>query len=126
MEGPEITFVESQSDVQIVVSAAGARIEGFVRNADNQPVSRAQVVLVPRLPSRRDFSSFYKVARTDDSGSYTLRGVRPGDYDIYAWLSIPEAAYMNESFLRTYERNAQAVRVESSGSLKVQVNLATR
>lgn len=39
----------------------------------------------------------------DDKGKFTMTGVPPGTYKLFAWENIPEGAYQNRDFMRNYE-----------------------
>jgi hypothetical protein len=122
-EGADINVDPSGSELQIVLNAGGAKVEGSLRGADNRPIAGAEVVLVPRQASRREFRIFYKSSTTDESGNVVLRGVRPGEYDVYSWRSVPDTAYMNPTFLRSYENQGQPVRVSLAQTVKIQLKL---
>ena len=65
----------------IVVSGSGARIDGVVKTEEDKPVSGALVTLVPDA-SHRNASYLFKERTTDPDGSFTIRGVPPGEYNL--------------------------------------------
>lgn len=79
-------------------------------SAGAQPLADAVVVAVPEAPFRSR-PDRYRKAVTDQRGHFTLRGLPPGDYTIFAWESIDGEAYFNPDFLRSYEGQGNAVRV---------------
>lgn len=102
-----------------MLSLAGARVEGVVQNEEGKPVSGATVVLAP--DSRR--YSLFKEAQTGESGSYSLKGVAPGEYRILAWENIEAGAYLDPDFLKRYEGKAEKLSLKENDrkpvSLKV-------
>jgi hypothetical protein len=100
--------------IEIVVDANGATIEGSVQGADKKPFPNATVVLVPPA-SHRQNAMMYKTAQTDDKGSFSMKGVPPGEYTIFAWESAPPTAWMNSEFLAKYQSHGHPV-VATSGS----------
>jgi hypothetical protein len=96
--------------LEVVVSGAGARVEGVVLNEDNLPVSGATVVAVPD-PRRRARALWYKVATTDQFGRFALKGLAPGDYKLFAWEEIEQGIYQDPDFIRPLERRGFEIRL---------------
>lgn len=96
--------------LELWVSGDGARVEGAVVDAEGQPVSGAQVVLVPEA-RRRDRRDLYRTAATDQYGQFRLRGIAPGEYELYAWEEVEPGAYRDPDFLRRYQEHSEAVRL---------------
>ena len=88
--------------LEVTVSTNGGQIEGVVLNADEQAVSAARVVLVPDEP-RRAQSRFYRDASTDQYGRFTIQGIAPGGYKLFAWEDVEEGAYESPEFLKPFE-----------------------
>lgn len=87
--------------LSVTISANGARVEGSVRK-DNKPFPGATVALVPE-ESKRTRLDLYRTASTDQYGHFSLRGIPPGSYKIFAWEAIDPGAYQDPDFLKTYE-----------------------
>jgi Putative zinc-finger len=99
--------------IQIVINPLGESIGGLVRNGGKNPAVGATVVLVPK-PSRRKNVLLYRIANTDQSGRFTLHGIAPGEYKLFAWESIVDDAYLNAEFLARYEKTGREVVVQPS------------
>jgi len=96
-------------------------VQGVVVDEKRQPAVGVEVVLVPaRRPARVDR---YKTAVTDQSGAFTMSGIAPGDYKVFAWEAIESFAYFDESLLRLSDRQGVAVHVEESSRERVEVAL---
>jgi hypothetical protein len=95
----------------ISLSAGGAVVTGIVRGADGNPMPGAVVALVPSL---RRYSR-YRETTTDQNGEYTIAGVAPGEYKIYAWDEIETGAYQNAEWLKRYELKGRTVVAKQEG-----------
>ncbi len=106
--------------ISLVASANGAVAEGLAKNQKDEPIADAIVVAVPeaRFRSRTDR---YRKAVTDQSGGFTLRGLPPGDYTIFAWESIDGDAYYNPEFLKSYEGQGKALHASEGDRASVQL-----
>ncbi len=94
--------------LDLVASADGGSIAGVVVDGQGQPVANAVVVAVPeeRLRNRPDR---FKKTITDQSGRFTLHGIPPGDYTVFAWESVDGDAYYNPEFLKSYQSQGRAL-----------------
>jgi hypothetical protein len=96
--------------LQVTLSMAGAQVDGVVQNPENKPVSGATVVLAP-VSGRY---SLFQEMRSGDNGSYSFKGVPPGDYKILAWTDIETGAYQDPEFLKRYESKAEKLSLKES------------
>lgn len=105
--------------LQVTLSMAGAQVDGVVKGAEDKPVSGATVVLAPASGRY----SLFKEMRTGDNGSYSFKGVPPGDYKILAWTDIETGIYQDPEILKRYESKAEKLSLKESDrktlSLKV-------
>ena len=96
--------------LDLVASANGGIVEGVVTDSKGGPVSNAVVVAVPEVRMRGRVDRYRKTI-SDQSGRFTLRGLRPGDYTVLAWESLEGEAYFNPEFLKAYEGQGSPVKV---------------
>jgi hypothetical protein len=117
-------FVHDQSatPIQIVVDANGVTLQGKVVNSEGKPAANATVVLVPPQ-ARRQNALLYKNVTTNETGSFTLRGISPGPYTIFAWESVPPTAWQNAEFISKYEARGQQINLSAASSAEVQLNV---
>jgi hypothetical protein len=116
--------INGQTDeIQVLLKTDGKRIEGVVRDALQQPAAAVRVVLVPASPSRRQNPLYYKVATTSATGNFTLNGIAPGEYKLFAWENVPNTAWMNAEFLQPYEARGQAISLGSNPTVNVELKL---
>lgn len=97
-------------------------MEGVVVDAKGEPLGNAVVVAVPeeRLRSRTDR---YRKSVADQTGRFSLLGIRPGEYTVYAWESVDGEAYYNPEFLKKYEGQGTLLRVSESEHKSVQLQV---
>jgi hypothetical protein len=108
--------------LDLVASANGATVDGMAIDSKEkeEPVADVVIVAVPevRLRSRPDR---YRKAVTDQSGHFTLRGLPPGDYTLFAWECVEDEVYYNAEFLKSYEGQGKALRVNEGERTSMQL-----
>jgi hypothetical protein len=97
----------SRGQLRIVLAGNGARISGTV-TAEGQP-SRAIVVLAPSAPELRGAHQLYRVTNTSERGVFSLQGVRPGVYKLFAFQEIEPFEWFDPELLRTVDALGEAI-----------------
>ena len=92
------------------INTNGGSIEGTELNAERKPVPRTSVVVVPPA-NRRSNSALYKIVQSDAQGRFTISGIAPGAWKVFAWESVPANAFLNRDFLQEYEAQGTNVTV---------------
>jgi hypothetical protein len=115
---------DAQGTLEIVVSLAGAEVEGTVRDIARQPAAGVVVVAVPD-GGNRGRADLYRHIVTDASGRFVLRGLAPGDYSFYAWDDLERGVWENIEFLRAFEGRGQFVRLGEGKNDSLDVSLLT-
>jgi Carboxypeptidase regulatory-like domain len=92
-----------------IVLARGGEVRGVVTSEERKPMANQQVVLVPRGFSNRP--DIYRTATTDAEGRFMIEGVVPGDYDAFAWKTIENFRYFDDTFVRRFEGKGTPVQV---------------
>ncbi|HKV80729.1 MAG TPA: carboxypeptidase-like regulatory domain-containing protein [Candidatus Sulfotelmatobacter sp.] len=115
-----ITVDGGTVSLDLVISANGGVVEGVVVDLKGEPVSNAVVVAVPeaRMRSRIDH---YRKTVADQTGRFRLRGLRPGDYTIFAWENVEGEAFYSPDFLKTYEGRGSAMHVSDAERKSLQL-----
>lgn len=108
--------------LELTLSSEGARIDGVALKADGQAFTGAVVVLVPE-PSLRDRDWLYPGTTTDQYGRFTLRGIAPGEYKLFAWEEIERGAYLDPDFLRRCEERGEPIRLREGDTRSVTLKL---
>jgi hypothetical protein len=107
--------------LDIVLSTKSGQIDGTLVNEQSQPLSGIQTVLVP--DQSRDRRELYKTAITDDTGHFTMRGIAPGEYKIFAWELLEEFGYFDSDFLRQFEQKGTPASITESSKINVEVKI---
>jgi hypothetical protein len=99
------------TSIDVLASTQGAVAEGILTDSKSEPVANAVVVAVPepRLRAREDH--YFKTV-SDQGGRFTLRGIPPGDYTVFAWDNADGDAYYDPDFLRSHESQGTALHVK--------------
>jgi hypothetical protein len=106
--------------LQIQIASDGGRVTGAVYDRSSTPLPNSEVILVPISVSRFRFDR-YRTAVTGDDGQFSIRGIAPGDYKLFAWENLEPNAHLNVEFLRPYESMGTAVHIEPNKSETVSV-----
>lgn len=113
-EGLWVRQGQAGGRLELVLSPAGARVEGVVLDDAEKPAAGVYVMAAPRTKDRemRDFET----QTTDQNGQFVLRGLRPGRYTLLAWQSEGGrfATYRDPEFLKKYEDKGVSVTVQES------------
>jgi hypothetical protein len=65
----------------------------------------------------------YKTQTTDQYGHFILRGIAPGDYQLFSWDEVEDGAWEDADFLKPFEEKGEKVTVQEGDSKSV--NLTT-
>jgi hypothetical protein len=109
--------IDEKTDDALVLElrSDGARFEGTVTDADNVKAN-AFVVLVPPAEFRDD-SGTSKFVHTDAEGHFSIGGIRPGLYTVYAFPKIESDAWLNDEFMSEYR--AYGLQINFAGGTQV-------
>jgi protocatechuate 3,4-dioxygenase beta subunit len=106
--GRKIDFSRFAGSLYLEISSSGGIITGSVLDHEQQAVSGIEVALVPD-PADPDAPDLYKLVRSDESGHYTIQGIAPGNYQLFAIDGIGGEAYQDPDFIQSIENNGQSV-----------------
>ena len=111
--------------LDILVSRKASTVAGVVQNADgSQAIIGATVVLAPEAKERAGIPEYYPVATSDQFGRFSLKSVPPGDYRAYAWEEVEATAWLDPEFMKAFEKDGEALKVEEGGQANVTVKVA--
>jgi len=121
--GLTVSRSQPPARLEIVLSPDGGRVEGTVLK-EQVPVGRAWVVLAPD-PAHRDRVEMYTMKETDMLGRFSLVGMPPGDYTLFAWEPVQGTNYTDPGFFETFEGLGKPIHVEEGQRQVVQLELIT-
>jgi len=108
--------------LEVVLGSGAGTVNGVVMDGPTKTVAGATVILIPEI-SRRSNRALYVQTTSNASGRFTLRGVAPGDYRVFAWESIPPFAHVNASFMARHDDHGKPVHVVQSGAASVELTI---
>lgn len=108
--------------LEIVVEGPGATVEGVLQNARGDRISQTRVVLIPSQP-RRQNPLLTQTTATDQDGTFSFKGVPPGDYAVYAWEFAPRDAFRDPDWFREFEGQGTPVIAQRGITAKVVVRV---
>jgi hypothetical protein len=89
-----------------------------VTNRNNLPARNATVVAIPSLQRKRQSDQF-PTALSDQNGQFHLRGLRPGDYTVFAWEDVESGAWCDPEFVQANQSAGQAVHLAEGSQLSL-------
>ena len=108
--------------LNIVIGMRGAAVQGDVEAAG--PAVRAVVLLAPEK-KWRGVLSFYRIVATDERGHFTIAGVRPGNYDLFAFEELAPDAIQDPDFLKPFESAALPITLGEGDNPPLKFKLAS-
>lgn len=118
--GADFTRGVPAAEMVIVINPHGGQVEGTVQNSQGENAVAATVTLIPD-EKHRSLNWLYKTANTDQNGHFTINGVRPGDYRIYAWEDIEPGAFQDPDYIKPHESAGQSLSIKESDHGKVEL-----
>jgi hypothetical protein len=119
--GVDFTEAPPSSELVIVANPNGGQVEGNIQNSKGENAVGATVTLIPADENRRSTLTSYKTGSTDQNGRFSIKGIRPGEYKIYAWEEIEAGAYQDPEFMKPHESAGKAVSIKEGGHETVQL-----
>lgn len=108
----ELNVNESaRGQLRIVLANNGAQISGTVA-VDARPC-RATVVLAPAAPELRSSHQMYRITNSTERGAFTLKGVRPGSYKLFAFQEIEPYEWFDPEQLKMVEAMGEPITVSA-------------
>ena len=108
----------------MVLAPTAGDITGTVLNSHGDPATSVQVTAVPISGSlRKDMN---KLVTTDVNGNFTLHGLPPGEYKIFAWEEVETNAWMDRDYRQPFETQSASAKVDASTTPTVQLKLIER
>jgi len=106
----------------VTIAPGAGQVDGLVAD-DKQAAAGALVVLIPDDARRRERSDSYATATTGQYGLFTLKGIVPGEYKLYAWDDIESGAYLDPGFMKPFESRGLPMTIHENSKEKAQLEL---
>lgn len=120
-DGLTISGGAAGGSLNILVSPKGGRVAGTVTDGD-QPVPEVTVVVIPDEKHRNNYD-WYHTATTDRNGSFTIRGLDPGSYTVFAFDNIDQFSYMDPDFIRPFLDMGTPLTIDEGASQQLDLKL---
>jgi hypothetical protein len=111
----------SAGAVEIEIRTEGGVIQGVVRDTSSQP-AQATVVLIPDSARRKNLD-LYKTATTNSSGQFAVRGIAPGQYQIFALPIRPEVAVDDPAFIAQHQSRMTPISVSAGSTIETSLRI---
>jgi protocatechuate 3,4-dioxygenase beta subunit len=112
----------SAGEMTVTINPNGGEIDGTAQNDKGEVAASATVTLVPD-EEHRGLSWLYKTGNTDQNGHFTMKGLRPGKYTVYAWEDIEPGAYQDPDFVKPHESSGEKVTISEGANSTVQLKV---
>jgi hypothetical protein len=109
--------------IEILISNKGSGIEGTVLDKDQKPFPGADIVAFPSDPKLRRRSDMVQTATADQQGRFRIRGLRPGEYIVFALEESQEQPFTTELFQKANSGKIQTVKLEAAEKQQVQLEV---
>jgi hypothetical protein len=109
-------------ELKLLVSFNGGTVSGSVKEDDGQPSAGSTLVLVPEMDKRKR-QDLYKRAVTDQFGQFSVNGIAPGKYKLFAFDYVEPGAYHDPAFLSAYEDSGEEVAIEEGAQAAVDLEV---
>jgi len=117
-----MVIVGTRSDeIVITLGQNGGQISGTVNRPSVETSDR--VVLVP---DERGSRNLYMSTSIAQNGSFTLQGVSPGRYKVFALAGVVGTPWFDAAYLSTIDGSGSSVTVSDSANVSVNLNIIRR
>jgi hypothetical protein len=104
------------------IASDGGRITGAVFDQTSMGFPAAQITLIPEGDARPSVER-YRTAISGRDGSFTIRGIAPGDYRLFGWDNLEPNAYLNVDFMKFYQDFGTPIHIGPGQSGSVSLRL---
>jgi hypothetical protein len=119
--GLNISHSQVVGQLEIILTLDGGRVNGTVLE-EQKPFGEALVVLVPD-PPLRSHEELYSFKRSDSLGRFSMLGLPPGDFKLFAWEPVDGINYNDPDYIRLYENHGTRVHIEERRQQNVQLEV---
>lgn len=118
----DLTSGVPAGELSVTIAMSAAQLTGSVQNEKNDPVTNGFVVLIPE-GKRREIDTSHSTTNTDQYGNYSLKGVAPGEYRLFAFDNIDAGSYQDPEWLKPFESKGERLSIKENDQKTVQLKL---
>lgn len=104
----------------ILLATDAGQVTGTVKSASGDPVSSMVAIVPAGVPYRLDL---FRNGNTDERGRFTVSGVAPGDYEVFALEELDMTAIASPEYRKALDTKAAKVTVHPNGRESVDLTL---
>jgi hypothetical protein len=112
--------MSSGGTLELVVSMTAAEVDGTVTGNDGQPATDAIITITPD-PLQPDRSDLSRQARTRTDGGFTVKGLAPGKYRVFAWEEMEQGAFLDPDYMKPFESLGAQISVDDNDKKTVTI-----
>ncbi|MDQ6707840.1 MAG: hypothetical protein M3Z85_17925 [Acidobacteriota bacterium] len=109
-----IDLSQGGGNLEIVMSRNAGQIDGTVQNEEQKPAQGTMVTLVPDPPQPAQ-NYLYRQSMVDQNGHFSLKGIAPGKYRLFAWEDVEPGAQYDPEFIKRHDSQGMRVTVAENG-----------
>ena len=113
--------------IYVLVSPNGGRIDGVASNRSGEPMPNATITLLPLdMPQTApgDLApGLSKQTRTGTDGEFSLAGIRPGEYRLFAWEGTQSVPYLNAEFMGRFQARGERLSIQEGDGLNLNLDV---
>jgi hypothetical protein len=99
---------------------AGAKISGLVGVEDGEEIAGSQLLLVPDTPML-ERAWLYRRVSADQNGQFSISGITPGKYRIFAVVPQDNDVEFDPDWLRIHSARGTQVTLDENDTLQLQL-----
>jgi protocatechuate 3,4-dioxygenase beta subunit len=119
--GRKLDFSHTGGALDIVISSSGGTISGAILDNQQQPAPGVSVALVPD-PPRPDTPDLYKVLRTNAQGQFSILGVAPGHYQLFAIQGAQSNSYFDSDWVNSLQDYSKQISIDENSTITLTIS----
>jgi hypothetical protein len=120
-KGVDLTNSRGSVSLDVILSPKAGSVEGVVMG-DDKPGAGSFVVILAD-PIRPGQPYLNKSAIADQDGHFTLTGLAPGGYRLYAWEETQSGLLQDPGLAKPFEPKSVSVSVDESSAARVELKV---
>jgi hypothetical protein len=110
--------------LEVVLGTNTAHVDGVVADEKGKPATAVEVICIPEV-KRRARRDLYRQVTTDARGHFSLRGLTPGEYQVFAIDDdFDEREITDSEFVRAHESLGQTIELKEGEHKTIALKLA--